>query len=91
MDGCVKCRSGFTCPEHGGRWDSVNRPLPLIGYARTITDNLAAAIHPVEGYECGKLKETRRGGTFEVRLVDADGPTDFFARVTIELDRVENP
>jgi len=92
---CPKCRSGFLCVEHGGKVVDPDEPLPLIGYARVIVDKLAHTIHQriqdYPGYDDhSKVEQTRRGDTFEVRLLDGDGPTNFIARVTVELDRVEN-
>jgi hypothetical protein len=63
----------------------------IIGRERSLMDKLANEIvaavqkrHPVTD-----LREDRRGSHFEVQITLDDEPTGHVARVTIELDRLE--
>lgn len=54
----------------------------------TLTKHLLASVRKIHDYN--EPTETRRGYTFEISLHDSDDqPTDRIARVTVELDRVE--
>lgn len=66
----------------------------IIGRERALMDKLAKLLH--EGvawrYEVTDVREDRRGSHFEVRVIGPDGEaTGHIARITIELDRVEDP
>lgn len=62
--------------------------LPLIGRDRVMLDKFAKLVQREVSrhYEYSRLREDPRGSHFEVRLVDGR-----IARVTVELDRVEQP
>jgi hypothetical protein len=60
--------------------------LPLIGRDRVWINKLTKSLRTDIG-ELGKISETRRGNTFEIRYgVDEHG--GYIAKVTVELDRV---
>lgn len=76
-----------------------NQKPSIIGRERALIDGLTKVLHgSIESvrfhprHDPTPTSETRRGSTFEVAIRDPDGqPTGHVARVTIELDRLEQP
>ena len=64
---------------------------PLIGRERALIDRLATQLHDAarSHHDYGPLRERPRGASFEVRILAEGGETGRIAKVTVELDRVE--
>jgi hypothetical protein len=88
--------------EHG----KPLRHKTIIGRERALIDGLSNALQRMIGgpppskktlaevrrHESARVTPTNLGNAFEVRLVDPDGDvTGHIVRVTIELDRFEDP
>lgn len=73
--------------------DPKGAKQPIIGRERALIDALASLIFEVvrNRHDYGPIRETERGSTFEVRVLSGGAMTGRVARVTIELDRVEQP